>query len=62
MSSFGELRTPAPYIQMDPENIISLLLLVGLLTFFYFAFDRLIQRGGQKQDGNRFSYGDATTA
>lgn len=51
-----------PYIvSMDTENVVSLLVLVGLLTFFYFAFGRLYEAGG-KRDDHRMSYGSSTAA
>jgi hypothetical protein len=47
---------------MDAENIISFVALVGLLVYFYFAFARLMQPGGDKHSLGRLSYGSAGAA
>lgn len=62
MAFHKELVVPPYYVQMDTENIISLLVLIGLGSHFYFAFGRLIQQGGEKQYGGRMSYGNAAAA
>lgn len=62
MSFHNQLDIPPYYIQVDTENIVSLLALVGLLSFFYLAFGRLIEQGGEKRDSSRMSYGSATAA
>lgn len=62
MSFHDQLIVPPYYVQMDAENAISFLLLIGLLTFFNFAFSRVIECGGQKRNGDRMSYGNAAAA
>lgn len=62
MAFHDELVVPPYYVTMDTENIISLLVLVGLITFFHFAFGRLVQPGREKQRENRMSYGSVQAA
>ncbi|KAK4549674.1 hypothetical protein LTR36_004975 [Oleoguttula mirabilis] len=50
MSFHNAIHIPPSYVKMDTENIVSLLALVGLLSFFYFAFGRLVEQGGEKRD------------
>lgn len=49
-------------MDMDTENFVSLLCLAGLLIFFYFAFSRLLQLGGEKRNDFRMSYGSSGAA
>jgi len=62
MAFHNEIVVPPYYVQMDTENTVSLLVLVGLLGFFQFAFGRLIAQGGEKREGSRLSYGTAAAA
>lgn len=62
MAFHDEFVVPPYYVRMDTETIISLLILVGLLSFFYFAFGKLMEHGGEKGDSSRMSYGSATAA
>lgn len=47
---------------MDAENIISFATLVSLLTFFYFAFTRIMQQGGNVREQNRLLYSNQAAA
>lgn len=53
-----------PYhLDMHTENLISAVVLVGLLTYFYMAFSKLIQPGGDKQRaGSRVYYSSPAAA
>lgn len=49
-------------IAMHPESLISGLILIALLTYFYTAFSKLIQPGGEqleKRNGSRIYYSSA---
>jgi len=59
MSFHNELVVPPYFVQLDTENIVSLLALVALLTFFHSAFEKLIQPGGGKESESRWSYGNS---
>ena len=49
MAFHNELVIAPYWVQMDAENTISLLVLAALITFFYFAFSRMVQPGGGKE-------------
>lgn len=42
--------------EMDPENFLSFLALIGLLTTCYFSAGRMMQPGGEKLAGSRMAY------
>lgn len=62
MSFHNTLTIPPYVVAPDYENMISLLALLGLSTFFYFAFDRLYQPGGGKHMHGKLFYTDAGAA
>lgn len=47
---------------MDVENIISFATLVSLLAFFYFAFTRMMQQGGNVREHSRLGYSSQAAA
>jgi len=59
MATAGDIIFPASNIVLDIESVISLLVLVGLLTFFYNAFGRMYEAGGEKAENHRMSYGNS---
>lgn len=57
-----EFVTATKNVPMDTENIVSLLALVALLTFFYIVFGRFVQPGAEKCESSRMSYTNAAAA
>ena len=52
----GSLTLIFPYfLTMDTENVLSFLALIVLLTFFYFAFGRLVEQS-EKRNDHRLGY------
>jgi len=62
MSDISYVALPPRRAVLDTEGFISLLTLVGLLTFFHFAFARMYQAGGEKRETNRMFYGNSEAA
>lgn len=62
MSFHDEFIVPPYLVAADCESILGLVVLIGLLTFFYFAFGRLYQPGGGKHMHGKLGYNYAAAA
>jgi hypothetical protein len=45
----SNLTTLHSIMHLDPENLASCLVLIALLTYFYTAFSKIFQPGGDQQ-------------
>lgn len=58
-----DLITPRALIDLHPETLFSGLVLIALLTYFYTAFSKIIQPGGEQPEkrgaGSRIYYSSA---
>lgn len=62
MAFHNELIIPPYLVQFDVENLIGFLALIGLLVFFRFAFERVLDTSNEKPGENRLSYSNSTAA